>query len=89
MNKLLLKHWHIIASNPTLKECFEKSPRLVHKRTSNICIMLVRADLKPAPHLFHMGILNMGIVNNATSHTKPQLLHIPIQKSFKFEAQGS
>lgn len=50
INKVLLKRWHIIASDPTLKECFENSAHLVHKKTFNILNMLVRANLKPAPH---------------------------------------
>ncbi len=48
-----LKHWHIVESDPRLKKCFDKPPRLVYKKTPNRRNILFRSDLKPAPHFLN------------------------------------
>ncbi|XP_073721933.1 uncharacterized protein [Misgurnus anguillicaudatus] len=50
IQKVLLKHWHIVESDPNLKKCFEKPPRVVYKKTPNLRNIWVRADLKPPSH---------------------------------------
>uniref|UniRef100_A0A8C1AHN9 Zinc transporter n=1 Tax=Cyprinus carpio carpio TaxID=630221 RepID=A0A8C1AHN9_CYPCA len=53
IDSILLKHWHIVKSDPNLKKSFDKPPRLVYKKTPNLRNILVRADLKPAPHFLN------------------------------------
>nr|BAP46878.1 solute carrier family 30 member 7-2 [Cyprinus carpio] len=53
IDSILLKHWHIVKSDPNLKKCFDKPPRLVYKKTPNLRNILARADLKPAPHFLN------------------------------------
>uniref|UniRef100_A0A9J7YHG0 Helix-turn-helix domain-containing protein n=1 Tax=Cyprinus carpio carpio TaxID=630221 RepID=A0A9J7YHG0_CYPCA len=53
IDSVLLKHWHIVESDPNLKKCFDKPPRLVYKKTPNLRNILVRADLKPALHFLN------------------------------------
>ncbi len=36
IDNVLLKHWHIVESDPRLKKCFDKPPRLVYKKTPNL-----------------------------------------------------
>ncbi len=53
IDNVLLKHWHIGESDPSLKKCYDKPPRLVYKKTPNLRNILVRSDLKPAPHFLN------------------------------------
>ena len=41
------KHWHIVNSDPKLKNVFTEPPKLVFKRPNNIRDGLVRADINP------------------------------------------
>lgn len=78
---IIKKHWHIIDSDPALK-CFTTSPRIVFKRAPNLKNMLVRAHF-PLHHifcsLFPLGITDVVIALNATSHIKlpPSITHVP------------
>ena len=47
--KVIDQHWHIIDTDPALKNVFSNSPRVVYKRPPNLRNMLVRADLPPLP----------------------------------------
>ncbi len=45
IEKIINKNWHIIETDPALKNCFLKLPWVVFKRPHNLRNMLVRADL--------------------------------------------
>ncbi|XP_049423574.1 uncharacterized protein LOC125883384 [Epinephelus fuscoguttatus] len=61
ITKTIKQHWHIIDSDPTLKDIFIKPPRVVYKRPPNLRNMLVRADLPPPPPPSHfLGSIASG-----------------------------
>ncbi len=45
IKKIIDKHWYVLKSDPLLSDIFEKMPRFVYKRSSNIRDLLVRADV--------------------------------------------
>lgn len=41
------KHWHIVKSDPLLKNVYKAPPRVIFKRAPNLRDMLVKSDLPP------------------------------------------
>ncbi len=52
IKKIIDKHRYVLKSDPLLSDIFEKTPRFVYKRSSNIRDLLVRADVSTTLSLF-------------------------------------
>lgn len=44
---IIKKHWHILTTDPVLKDTFKAPPQVVYKRPPNIRSLVVRSDLAP------------------------------------------
>lgn len=67
------KSWHILDTDPALKQCFFLHPHAVHKRPPDLCNMLAGASSHSIALTFTHSIV--VIANDAISHIK--LIHPP------------